>query len=230
MKNFTGYITIKETCHVGWENMTPSEKGKFCASCKKQVHDFTNSTVEDIKAAYIENNGNLCGHVPTKLLQEEYIKSEIRKVHFGSLKTFCFASILCFGANLFTINKAKASTLQNIKKTFLTIFSNIENDSITIKGIVIDKTSHLPVKFATVSLVQSNTTISTAIANINGEYKIKVPKNKYSKVSIVASFIGYTSEVIKNILKDNNQNINLNIEIELYTMQIEGGIKNNIEK
>ena len=118
MKNFTGYITIKNPCHVGWGNMSISEKGKFCSTCKKHVHDFTNSTAEDIKTAYIENNGNLCGHVSTKLLQEEYIKSEIKKVYLGSLKTFCLAAIFCFGANLFTINKAKASTLQNIKKTF----------------------------------------------------------------------------------------------------------------
>jgi hypothetical protein len=28
--------------------MTPTEKGKFCSSCEKEVYDFSNSTDEQI--------------------------------------------------------------------------------------------------------------------------------------------------------------------------------------
>ena len=53
MKN--SFLTIKEPCNQGWENMSVSEKGRFCSSCQKDVHDFSNSTLDEIK----ENDYNL---------------------------------------------------------------------------------------------------------------------------------------------------------------------------
>lgn len=160
MGNFTGYITIKNLCQVGWENMSTSEKGKFCSTCKKHVHDFTKSTAEEIKTAYIENKGNLCGHISAKLLREEYVKSEVNKIYLGHLKTFCLAAIICFGVHLFTVNKADANTLQTIKKRFSTISSKVENDSISIKGSVISKTDRSKLSFAIVAAYQNHRLLS----------------------------------------------------------------------
>ena len=78
MNNQT-YITIKEPCHQGWENMSVSEKGKFCSSCQKHVHDFSNSSIDEIKKVYAESKDGLCGHVPVKLLQEQYVERELQK-------------------------------------------------------------------------------------------------------------------------------------------------------
>src|SRR3989344_7149243 len=109
------FLSIKEPCHQGWENMSVSEKGKFCSSCKKQVHDFSNSTIDEIKKAYSESEDGLCGHVPAKLLQEQYVNRNIQIEHISFLKKFWIAAVFCFGASLFTIDSAKASTFCKIK-------------------------------------------------------------------------------------------------------------------
>ena len=93
-----GFIAIKEPCHQGWENMSVSEKGKFCSSCKKHVHDFSNSTIAEIKKAYAESEDGLCGHVPVRLLQEQYVDKNIQIGHINHLKRFWIAAIFCFGA------------------------------------------------------------------------------------------------------------------------------------
>ncbi|MGZ4159061.1 MAG: hypothetical protein ACXVED_18800, partial [Bacteroidia bacterium] len=103
MINNTGFIKIEEPCHERWQTMTITEQGRFCSSCKKHVHDFTNASPDEIKKAYEENSGNLCGKISGKLLNQQYVESQVQRIHFSQSGTFCFALILCFGASLFTM-------------------------------------------------------------------------------------------------------------------------------
>ena len=65
-------ITIPEPCQEKWENMTVSEKGRFCSSCTKEVIDF--SRMEDrevfttLKYAY-DHQIKVCGRMDVTQLQ-----------------------------------------------------------------------------------------------------------------------------------------------------------------
>lgn len=37
-------IEIPEPCSEDWDSMTPGERGRFCASCQKTVHDLSSMT------------------------------------------------------------------------------------------------------------------------------------------------------------------------------------------
>jgi hypothetical protein len=37
-------ITIPEPCHAAWDEMRPEDKGRFCFSCSKKVHDLSAMT------------------------------------------------------------------------------------------------------------------------------------------------------------------------------------------
>jgi hypothetical protein len=53
-------ISIPTPCHENWQNMTVVDKGRFCASCRKNVIDFTKSSDREIVKAFDTNN-NVCG-------------------------------------------------------------------------------------------------------------------------------------------------------------------------
>lgn len=53
-------ITIPKPCHENWSDMTPEEKGKFCAVCSKTVHDFTGFSDEELVACF-NSEENICG-------------------------------------------------------------------------------------------------------------------------------------------------------------------------
>jgi len=56
-------LKIADPCHENWEKMTPSEKGKFCGSCQKQVIDFTGMTDTQLAAFFKKpSTGSTCGH------------------------------------------------------------------------------------------------------------------------------------------------------------------------
>lgn len=55
-------LSVPEPCHENWDAMTPTEKGRFCASCQKDVVDFTNMGQAELVAFFRKkSSGNVCG-------------------------------------------------------------------------------------------------------------------------------------------------------------------------
>jgi hypothetical protein len=55
-------LHIAQPCHEQWQNMTPSEKGRFCDACRKQVVDFTMMSDREIVQFFKKRStGSVCG-------------------------------------------------------------------------------------------------------------------------------------------------------------------------
>ena len=55
-------LTINDPCHENWDQMTPADKGRFCASCQKQVVDFTHMSDREVAAFFKKpSTGSVCG-------------------------------------------------------------------------------------------------------------------------------------------------------------------------
>ena len=81
-KRFT--ISIPEPCTENWSEMTPTERGKFCAHCQKDVIDFSTKTDTEISNFVKHNKGNLCGRFVDAQLDKEY--SYIEQEKYSNLK------------------------------------------------------------------------------------------------------------------------------------------------
>src|SRR5690349_2668277 len=56
------HLSIADPCHENWDNMTTAEQGRFCASCQKQVVDFTNMTDTQLADFFkTKSTGSTCG-------------------------------------------------------------------------------------------------------------------------------------------------------------------------
>lgn len=60
---------IPKPCHEDWDQMSPTEKGAFCGSCKKEVLDFTDSSNSDIRVA-LTSATNPCVRIDSQKLDE----------------------------------------------------------------------------------------------------------------------------------------------------------------
>lgn len=79
-------LEITDPCHENWAKMTKSEQGRFCASCQKQVVDFTMMTDRDIALFFKKpSTGSVCGRFMNDQLNREM---EIPKKRIPWVKYF----------------------------------------------------------------------------------------------------------------------------------------------
>lgn len=52
-------ITIPEPCHEDWESMDPQQRGRFCHSCRKKVHNLSSMTEREARAL-LDNDRDIC--------------------------------------------------------------------------------------------------------------------------------------------------------------------------
>ena len=79
-------LQVPTPCHENWENMTATERGRFCASCQKQVIDFSNKSDREIAMFFKKpSTGSVCGRFMEDQLNRDI---EIPKKRIHWLKYF----------------------------------------------------------------------------------------------------------------------------------------------
>lgn len=52
---------------MNWDDMTPSENGRFCGKCSKEVFNLTDCSLDEVRALQ-RKHGGICGMVKTTVV------------------------------------------------------------------------------------------------------------------------------------------------------------------
>lgn len=118
-------ITIPEPCQEDWNKMSPSENGRFCSSCAKNVVDFTTMLPEEIQHYFATKKDNrICGKFRKSQLDAVIIQIPSRVLYSQTKyhKIFLLALFISMGTTLFSCadkegNKQKIKTIEVVKDT-----------------------------------------------------------------------------------------------------------------
>jgi hypothetical protein len=66
-------LSIPEPCHQNWNSMSPSEKGKFCSSCQKEVIDFSTMNDRQLALFFTKPGGSVCGRFESGQLERPLV-------------------------------------------------------------------------------------------------------------------------------------------------------------
>ena len=196
-------ITIPEPCHENWQAMTPVEKGRFCALCKKNVIDFTFLTDREIIQAY-NTDTKLCGRFTTSQLNRDLVEPK-DKSSIWLATTSAIISFLGIGTHE-ALAQGNVKVEQTEKKVLNYSVSDTGKD-IEVSGVVVDE-KDIPLPGANVVIKNSNIGIST---DIDGRFVIKAKENDI----LVFSYIGM--ETKESIV---NSNVKVVMKIDLVEVSL----------
>lgn len=140
---------IKNTfsCHENWENMSPTERGKFCGICSKEVIDFTVLTKNEIVAVFKQNNYQpLCARALPSQLNTIYLEESLENVSWNLpfWQRFLLIFLVCFGPEFFNIQFVFAQDTTAIQSQELVQDSVQINDSLTTDVLKTDSINLTP--------------------------------------------------------------------------------------
>ncbi|KFF16601.1 carboxypeptidase-like regulatory domain-containing protein [Flavobacterium hydatis] len=166
-------ITIPEPCHENWLEMTPTEKGRFCSNCQKDVIDFTKASDREILLAYTKNN-TLCGRFNSTQLNRN-ITTPKEKNSYWAMAAASVITFLGLGNQSAKAQETIKTEQTDIKHNDTISVDN--NDEITYTGTVYDE-EKLPMPGASIKIKGKNID-----SDFDGKFSIKAKKGDILQVS-----------------------------------------------
>jgi hypothetical protein len=198
-------IYIPKPCHEDWTKMTPTQQGKFCSACSKQVIDFSLMSDNQILNVLSNQSGKLCGRFDAEQLQRPLIETKIKKK-----KSWWMALTMPL---LFLFDRSEAQNSKTVVPDSI-ILSKNETSNLTgfvsngylnmveVKGKVVDQNGE-PVPFATLTEKGKRNAVA---ADARGRYSIVVERSS-SNIILNASAVGFESSDVKIDLEKDSATI-----------------------
>ncbi|MEM6684565.1 MAG: carboxypeptidase-like regulatory domain-containing protein [Bacteroidota bacterium] len=197
MKHPKVTVSIPEPCHENWQHMTPTEKGRFCKVCTKEVIDFTSKSDEEI-IKYVQHQKNACGRFYPSQLNRQLIADRKKRNHWLSYVATLLLPMSLFSQETVSPQKKINTTIQHDSLNFKRLDINsalqrkaklkVPNKTIIVTGNVIDDTSML---LPGASVIIKNTTTGKT-TNFDGKFSIKVTLGD----TLVISYVGFKSKEV----------------------------------
>jgi len=179
-------ISIPEPCNEKWEEMTPTEKGRYCAVCKTEIYDFTNLTHREL-AEKLKRNENVCAkYRPDQLDVDLYASSDINLSKVAMLISLTTAVGVSTPA---VAQETKAKTEQTIVNNDRQILQ--DSTQITIKGVVKDQDDQTALPGVNVVIKGTDYGVAT---DYDGLFSITIPHKYKAPVTLVLTYVGYSDK------------------------------------
>ncbi|WP_158676830.1 carboxypeptidase-like regulatory domain-containing protein [Pukyongia salina] len=206
-------INIPEPCHEGWQNMTPTQKGRFCTSCEKEVIDFSNKRDEEL-VKELAGKTNICGRFKSSQLNRE-VKMERKS----------YNSLLPYAASLLvplSLMGSNPTETDGSEKNFVSLgigrYSNANNNRIQVitSGKITDAHGK-PLFNVEISVKESGRSV---VSGIRGDYQIK----SLDRETLIFKKDGFVAQEVKLTHTSTTINIKLHPSVDDMDIIVLGGL------
>jgi CarboxypepD_reg-like domain len=178
-------LSIAKPCGEDWNSFTPTDTGGFCASCNKNVIDFTHAGETEILNFFKNKPAHVCGRFRSDQLKTYLPAPNVVQPGFMLLRAgllgLLFLLISKPGTAQVPVAKANVEILQRSQNN--TVEAGRQKE-VRVSGVVTSSEDGSPLPF--VNIYIKDTVIGT-ITDIEGKFDIHVKPGS----TLVISYLGY---------------------------------------
>lgn len=199
------HLNIENPCHEQWESFTPTSTGGFCASCQKNVIDFSRMSESELVAFFRDRQNSsqgLCGRFREDQLKRKYNIEEwfpTWRIEIDQLQYEIPVRVIKQKQHIKLVRNMAAAVL-----TLLSIEQGIGQTRM-ISGQIIDAESKEALPGTSIFI--KGTTKGTVSDN-NGNYKIEASEAD----TLIFGFVGF--KTIEKKVTDNKGFAKVAMEID----------------
>lgn len=196
--NFLNYmkqsfqLNIENPCHEQWESFTPTSTGGFCASCQKNVIDFSRMSESELVAFFRDHQNSsqgLCGRFREDQLKRKYNIEEwfpTWRVENNQLQYEIPVTVIKQKQQIHLPLIQRMKLVRNMAAAVLTLLSIEQGIGQTrmISGQIIDAESKEALPGTSIFI--KGTTKGT-VSDYNGNYKIEASESD----TLIFGFVGF---------------------------------------
>lgn len=208
-------IYIPEPCHENWNKMNPTEKGRFCKVCTKEVVDFTRKTEQEIMSHLNLSEGSTCGQFTASQLA--YVPVAVERNVWNQRMRKAFFSFLAFIGVVGLSKQAKAQKMGKVAIRGDVAYyedHNTNTSETTLSGQV--KTTDGNVLTNTkIQIFSNEILIGEGTTMANGTYLIKIAPGKIhsNKITLKAIHPDYDQKTVLDLaINKSSHRINFTME------------------
>lgn len=211
-------LRLDEPCHQKWSEMTPSDQGRYCDSCEKNVIDFSQMTDNEILKFLGENRSGFCGQFRASQLNRPFVET---KLNGGSsrLNSF-FAGLAIAGA----AGSMSAQSTDTTKYNPVVVIDEkhptgpvcirqipVDTNDLVLHITVMDTTYNEPMPYATVVLQHGGVKFG-AVTDFDGKVTLTIPSDSIQDTMLLTiRMVGYQMQTLTIHTEQRNQNVNVSI-------------------
>lgn len=181
-------VTVPQSCHEDWNNMTTKEHGRFCHSCQKTVADFTQMSDIELREWLAKQKGNDCGRFRDDQLNR-VLYQPAQHTNKWALRTLMLGMATWLGLKTSEAHQFPdaAATEVHMYPGKLATMSFSEKpaatDSVTVQGVVLHAKDKSPLPEALIFLEGTDLRTNT---DSTGSFSITLPVSTEQQKLVVA--------------------------------------------
>jgi len=223
-------LTLPQPCSENWEEMTPTEKGRFCLHCQKTVIDF--SILSDRQVMEIVNGtkGDMCGRFHPQQLNREFAATDSKRkpfIPFAALVSAMYFFLPSAKAQRIPLDvpisagekdARMASSAQQPTDTRGTISK--ANTFRVISGVVYSSVEKEPLPGVTVMILPADEKIGTATDKA-GKFRITIPAS-YTKDTLLlkVAYVGFEPQRFCLSMLEENHHVDIYMETDSRVLSV----------
>lgn len=181
-------LSIPEPCHEDWAKMSPTEKGRHCAVCDKEVLDMRGKSHEEV-AEKISNakSGEVCAQIPNHILDKPI---QLHAASMGKYGKMGAAGALITAVALSPTISESVNLLETISDKNQTVMNP---NAIHVNGTVIDDKNEI-ISGAKITIQQNeHQAITYSLANGRFVMNLDPQKIKNGKAILLIEKPGFAT-------------------------------------